>query len=374
MANTWSRSNKVSLPLTDDFRSIVLENRPLIDVRAPVEFEKGAFPTSVNLPLMNDEERRLVGIRYKNEGNEAAVRLGNKLVEGDLKRERIDAWKDFIQKHPDAYLYCFRGGQRSGISQQWLADEGVEITRLKGGYKAFRNFLTTEAEAVMERTHTLIIGGRTGSGKTLLLPSLDNAIDLEGLANHRGSSFGRYITPQPSQIDFEDALAYQLIQFDAQNHKNLVIEHESHNIGRVHIPNPIYNSFEKGELIILETDIQKRTEITHYEYVEEALRNYEKSFAEAGAQKWADDINGAFDRIKRRLGSERYLHLKQVFADAFEQQKLHGDLEAHKVWVESLLTDYYDPMYDYQIEKSPIPVVFRGNDKEVIEYIKSREV
>jgi len=364
----------VSLPLTEDFRKIVLENRPLIDVRAPVEFEKGAFPTSVNLPLMDDEERRLVGIKYKNEGNEAAIRLGHKLVQGETKEARVQAWKEYITEHPDAYLYCFRGGQRSGISQQWLSDAGIDITRLKGGYKAFRHFLSTEAEAVTAKTHTLIIGGRTGSGKTLLLPFLDNAIDLEGLANHRGSSFGRFITPQPTQINFEDALAYQLIQFDAKNHKNLVIEHESHNIGRVHIPKPIYSNFEKGELIILETGIEKRTEITHYEYVEEALRNYEESFAEAGAQKWADDINGAFDRIKKRLGSERYLHLKKVFADAFEEQKQSGEIEAHKVWVESLLTDYYDPMYDYQIEKSPITVVFRGNDQEVIEYIKSREV
>ena len=363
----------MSLPLTDDFRAIVLEKRPLIDVRAPIEFEKGAFPNAVNLPLMNDEERRLVGIRYKENGNDAAVKLGNQLVQGETKAERIAAWQDFIAEHPDAYLYCFRGGQRSGISQQWLKEAGTEIVRLKGGYKAFRNFLTTEAESITAKYNTLIIGGRTGSGKTLLIHQIENAIDLEGLANHRGSSFGRFISPQPSQVDFEDALAYDLITFDAGGHKNLVIEHESHNIGRVHIPKPIFQNFEKGELIILETPLQQRTEITYDEYVTAAIANYRAEFGDEGDQKWADDILGAFGRIKRRLGSERYLEMLKVFDDAFTAQLEGKGTEGHKSWVETLLHEYYDPMYDYQIEKSPIPVVFRGDAEAVLEYVRGRE-
>ena len=363
----------MSLPLTEDFRAIVLENRPLIDVRAPVEFEKGAFPTAVNLPLMDDEERRLVGICYKEEGNEAAVKLGHTLVHGEVKTARVNAWKKFIEAHPESYLYCFRGGQRSGISHQWLADEGVEITRLKGGYKAFRHFLTASSETILAKTNTLIIGGRTGSGKTLLIHQLDNAIDLEGLANHRGSSFGRFITPQPTQINFEDALAYQLIQFEAQHHKNLVIEHESRNIGRVHINPELYDNFEKGQLIILETPLDLRTQITFEEYVEIALKNYHESFGDEGDQKWADDIVGALSRIKKRLGSERHIKLQKIFDDAFAEQLKNGSLEGHKGWVELLLTEYYDPMYDYQIEKSIIPIVFRGDAQEVLDFIKSKE-
>ncbi len=363
----------MSAELTDDFRSIVLENRPLIDVRAPVEFEKGAFPTSVNLPLMDDEERRLVGICYKEKGNEAAVKLGHSLVKDEVKRERVEAWKAFIEAHKDAYLYCFRGGQRSAISQQWLEETGVDITRLKGGYKAFRNYLTQASEEIMSRTNTLIIGGRTGSGKTLLIHKLDNAIDLEGLANHRGSSFGRFISPQPTQINFEDALAYKFIQFEAQGHKNLVIEHESRNIGRIHIGPEIYDNFEKGQLIILETPLDLRTEITFEEYVEIALQNYNESFGEEGPQKWADDIIGALSRIKKRLGSERHIKLQKIFDDAFREQLESGSLEGHKGWVELLLSEYYDPMYDYQIEKSAIPIVFRGNAQEVLDFIKSKE-
>jgi tRNA 2-selenouridine synthase len=197
---------------SSDFRSIVLNDTPLIDVRAPVEFTKGAFPHAVNLPLMNDEERHLVGTRYKEEGNTEAVKLGHMLVSGALKEERIAAWLTFIASNPKAMLYCFRGGQRSQISQEWITQSSREIVRLKGGYKAFRNYLMEETERSVEHFQPIVLGGRTGSGKTILLNKIANTIDLEKLANHRGSSFGRDILSQPTQIDFENSLAYALIQ------------------------------------------------------------------------------------------------------------------------------------------------------------------
>ena len=207
---------KLDLPLADDFRNIVLEDRPLIDVRASVEFLKGAFPTSVNLPLMNDEERHLIGIRYKEHGNASAVQLGKALVE-PVKQERVKAWVDFVKAHPDAYLYCFRGGQRSQISQRWLDESGQSIVRLDGGYRAFRRWLIEELDTSIDSFDAIVLGGRTGSGKTILLQKIQNIIDLEALANHKGSSFGRHITPQPTQIDFENALAYDLIEKLADN-------------------------------------------------------------------------------------------------------------------------------------------------------------
>ncbi|WP_345988517.1 tRNA 2-selenouridine(34) synthase MnmH [Sulfurimonas sp. HSL1-2] len=361
-----------NLPLTDAFRSIVLENRPLIDVRAPVEFEKGAFPGAVNLPLMTDEERHLIGIRYKEAGNAAAVALGKQLV-GPHKHERIEAWADFVKAHPDAWLYCFRGGQRSQIAQAWLEEAGVTLPRLKGGYKAFRHFLMTESERISAEADTLIISGRTGTGKTLLIHRLENAVDLEGIANHRGSSFGRHITPQPSQINFEDRLAYALIRHEAEHHRHLVIEHESHNVGRVYIPKPVYNNFLEGGLIILTATLDERVEITFDEYVTHALEEYRVMFAEHPERHWFEDANAGIDRIKRRLGDERFRQIKQLFAGAFAEQLNSGETEQHKPWIRMLLRDYYDPMYDYQIAKSPVPVLFRGNADEVIDYVRSRE-
>ena len=97
-----------------------------MDVRAPIEFEQGAFPNAVNQPLMDDQERHEVGIRYKQAGQDAAIKLGNKLVSGEIKAQRIARWKRFAEQHPDGYLYCFRGGLRSRTAQQWLKEQGIE--------------------------------------------------------------------------------------------------------------------------------------------------------------------------------------------------------------------------------------------------------
>lgn len=360
---------KLDLPLTDAFRSIVLENRALIDVRAPVEFEKGSFPRAVNFPLMNNEERHLIGIRYKEQGNASAVLLGKELV-GPEKEARVLVWKTFVKENPDAYLYCFRGGQRSQISQAWLKEVGVNIPRLKGGYKAFRSFLMLEAERISSQAKIITIGGRTGSGKTLLLHKIKSCIDLEGLANHRGSSFGRFLSPQPSQINFEDALAYALIKHEAQGHRHLILEDESHNIGQIYIPKPIFENLKKGGIILLKTSMKERIEIIFEEYVSHALKAYAKHYGNEGNKVWFDDVNAGLDRIKKRIGNERHVSIKSAFHHAFLSQEDTADASQHKGWIEMLLREYYDPMYDYQLEKSEVAVLFEGSAAEILVYLE----
>jgi len=360
----------MALPLTDDFRSIVLENRPLIDVRAPVEFANGAFPGTVNLPLMNDEERHLIGIRYKEAGNAAAVALGKALIDGKPRAQRTEAWKRFVEAHPDAYLYCFRGGQRSEIAQGWLHEAGITIPRLKGGYKAFRRYLMESSEAIAQEIPTLIIGGRTGSGKTLMLPKIKGSIDLEGLAKHRGSSFGRTLTGQPTQIDFENALAYRLIQKEAAGEARFVIEHEGRNIGRLYIPKGVYEGFMRGKMVLLETPMDERVDTIHREYVEEAIGLYREHFGEQGMALWYEDALQGLERIQRRLGSERYRQLRSLLQDAYALHLSDQDSSGYKPWIEALLRYYYDPMYDYQLEKSDIPIVFSGDREAVTAYFE----
>jgi len=106
----------LDLALSRDFKSIVLDSTPLIDVRSPVEFDKGAFPHAVNLPLMSDEERHIVGICYREKGEKEALALGYEMVKDSVKDRRVKDWIDFIKANPNAMLYCFRGGQRSQIS------------------------------------------------------------------------------------------------------------------------------------------------------------------------------------------------------------------------------------------------------------------
>ncbi|MBU1815801.1 MAG: tRNA 2-selenouridine(34) synthase MnmH, partial [Gammaproteobacteria bacterium] len=132
-----------------DYAHIFLNDVPMMDVRAPVEFVQGAFPGTVNLPLMNDAERQQVGTCYKQQGQQAAIALGHQLVAGQTKQHRIEAWAAFAQAHAQhGVLYCFRGGLRSQIVQQWLHTEaGIAYPRVIGGYKAMRTFLLQTTEA-----------------------------------------------------------------------------------------------------------------------------------------------------------------------------------------------------------------------------------
>jgi len=350
----------------DDFKSIVLNKTPLLDVRAPVEFQSGAFINALNLPIMDDEERRLVGICYKNEGNAKAIELGHKLVSGAIKEERVRAWGEFIDANPSALLYCFRGGQRSKIAQQWIKESGREISRLKGGYKAFRGYLLRELDAFGNHFSPIILGGRTGSGKTIVLQKMSNAIDLEALANHRGSSFGQKVTPQTSQINFDNNLAYELIAKRDAGHTKLVFEDEGKHVGSVFMPQSIVESMADAPLVILERPLQERIAITLEEYVIEA----QKAYADAGFEDgWQQNIQNSIKRIQRRLGNERYEYVNALFEEALIAQKEDGYLKEHEGWIEYLLREYYDPMYDYQIQKRSQQVVFRGNEEEVLEYI-----
>ncbi len=366
----------MKLPLYDDFLTLVREQRPLIDTRAPVEFNTGAFPDAVNLPLMTDEERARVGTCYKQQGNDAAVQLGHRLVNETVRRPRIQAWADFYRKHPNALIYCFRGGQRSQIAQRWLYEyEGLIIPRLKGGYKALRHFLleqlAAELPAQLHTQQRFILTGRTGCGKTRLLHQLHHTLDLEALANHRGSAFGRQLTPQPTQITFENALAYALIQFFSIVRPYLVFEDEGKHIGGVNLPNPIYKGlYDQAQLIVLETPLATRVKITLDEYVIQAQAQWQAKIGTHGLERWAMQIRESINRIQKRLGGLRHKQLLALFESAWQHQQQTGDAHAHRRWIQFLLTDYYDPMYDYQLNQKPQPIVFKGEATAVREYLQ----
>ena len=357
------------LPLTNNFHDIVLNNTPLLDVRAPIEYEKGAFLNTTNIPIMTNDERHLIGIRYKERGNEEAVKLGAELIDGKPRAERTQAWLEFFKANPEGYLYCFRGGQRSQITQEWLAEAGLVVPRLEGGYKAFRNYLIKQSEKITKEQNFIILGGRTGSGKTILLNKLENSIDLEGLANHRGSSFGRFVTPQPTPINFENNLAYELIKKEHKGYRYIVVEDESRNIGANSIPKTVFENYREGaKRVILETPIDERVEITYDEYVTQALKSYEEHYGkEQALEAWFKDVHSALERIQKRLGLEIYKQINELFETAHK----NSNPQEHKVWIKLLMQKYYDPMYDYQIAKNSSPIAFKGNESEVLEFLHS---
>ncbi len=180
---------------------------------------------------MSDAERAQVGICYKQQGQDAAIKLGHQLVSGELKAQRLAQWAAFARQHPQGYLYCFRGGLRSQTVQRWLREEGIDYPLVIGGYKAMRRFLLEELERSLASASFVLVSGKTGTGKTRVIAHLARAVDLEGLANHRGSSFGQMPTPQPSQIDFENGLSIALLRLLAKSSGPIFLEDEGRLIG-----------------------------------------------------------------------------------------------------------------------------------------------
>ncbi|WKE65947.1 tRNA 2-selenouridine(34) synthase MnmH [Gallaecimonas kandeliae] len=352
------------------FDELLLAGTPLMDVRAPVEFAKGAIPNACNLPLMTDGERAKVGTRYKEEGQQAAIALGHELVRGKTKAERVQAWRAFAEANPQGALYCFRGGLRSQITQQWLAEAGVELPYVEGGYKALRQHLIDIAEAAA-RQPLFLVAGCTGVGKTGFIEGFEESVDLEGLARHRGSAFGKRVAPQPSPIDFENQLALALLKKRRAGFKALLLEDESRLIGAVSLPLPLFEAMKEAPLFLLEEPFEARAARIHHQYIQSNLADFQAELgAEAGFAAFAEGLRSSFKGISRRLGDRRYRELAAILEEALAAQE-KGDGEGHLSWIRALLQDYYDPMYQYQLGKVQGRVLARGDAESLAPKIRA---
>ncbi len=229
---------------------------PIIDVRSPSEFSTGHIPGAYNIPLFDDREREAVGIRYKKEGRIKAILEGLKLSGPSMHLKLEQAFK--ISKEDRLLVHCWRGGMRSEAMAWLFSLGGIETDVLEGGYKSYRHFVL---ENLSVNRKMIILGGLTGSGKTHILGYLKDkghqVIDLEGLANHKGSAFGSLgQLPQPSSEHFANLL------FDEWKHVDpghpVWLEDESRNIGTVFMPEEFYLNMQKNPAIILLMDIKTR--------------------------------------------------------------------------------------------------------------------
>ena len=356
-----------------DFLSLFLNDIPLLDVRAPVEFSKGAFPAATNIALINNDERHQIGICYKQHGQQAAIDLGNQLVSGEERDKRMQAWQQWWRDNPHGYLYCFRGGLRSQTTQAWLKEAGVDAPLIRGGYKAMRTFLLNQLENRIAAQHFEILCGRTGCAKTRVIEAQPNAIDLEGIAHHRGSAFGRRPGGQPSQIDFENTLSIDLLKAHAANHHTVLLEDESKLIGRCHLPFSLQDRIKSQPRIVINETLASRVQVPLEDYVVGPLQEYRQHFGEQQAlQQLGEELLAAMDRIRRRLGGLRHQQLRQVLEEALAVQAINGDTELHREWIHTLLADYYDPMYDYMLSRRHGEIVFEGSRDEVMAFLNER--
>ncbi len=263
---------------------------PVVDVRTPAEFAQGHVPGALNLPLFDDDGRAAVGTLYKQQGRQAAVLHGLGLVGPQLEAmaARLAALAAAAPGQP-LRLLCWRGGMRSA-SVAWLAGQlDLPVLRLEGGYKAFRRWVL---ELFEQPWPLQLLGGRTGTGKTELLLALAErgvaVVDLEGLAHHRGSSFGALgMPPQPSSEHYENRLALALHRRRAAG--QIWLEAESAQVGRCRIPAGLWRQMQAAPALEVQRPLEQR--------VAHLVEIY-------GAQDPAA-LAEATERIARRLGPQR---------------------------------------------------------------------
>lgn len=355
-----------------ELKDLFLRGTPLIDVRAPIEFAQGTLPGAVNLPLLDDEQRAAVGTVYKKKGSEEAVKLGHELVSGDVKASRLRGWGVFVDRHPEAVFFCFRGGLRSQISRRWLAERGLERPLIEGGYKRARRFLRDAIDRISARRTMWILSGPTGSAKTEILKAASGfhpAVDLEALARHRGSAFGATSSAQPTQIDFENALAVQLLALsEASAGQAVLVEDESRLIGRCAIPESFFLRMRSSDLLYVEEPFERRVENIFEDYI---LKSPIGTGALAVAADQFNRYRQAVRTISKKLGGVR---TQQVLQDLDRAEtcflKDPLDLEPNKAWIAKLLTFYYDPFYAQSLEKRSPPIVARGNAAAILDFLR----
>lgn len=359
-----------SRPDTDNYLHLFVNDIPLMDVRAPIEYAKGAFPSASNIPLLDDDQREQIGIRYKDAGEEEAVKLGLQLATDDIRQQRLNAWLKFCEENPQGYLYCFRGGLRSRTTQSWIRQKGVDYPRINGGYKALRGFLIGELETSLNEVPLVIVSGLTGSGKTRVLQKISHHIDFEGLANHRGSAFGSDASDeQPSVIDWENRASIEFLKHRYQSPaKSVFVEDESRRIGRICMPNKLYDKMQEAPRAILNVDIESRIELISEDYILHAWPHYQAMYGNQAETEFRRFVLDNLDRIQRRLGGEKYKQVKQCFETALEGFFVGKGVRGFDDGIEILLTDYYDPMYRYQLSSKSAPIVFEGTEHEYLEW------
>ncbi len=312
----------------------------LLDVRSEGEYEQGHIPHALNLPLFTNEERKQVGTTYKQKSKNEAILQGLDIVGkkmGDFVRFAQPLLRD-----NKLFIHCWRGGMRSG-SMAWLFNLfGYEVYTLRGGYKAYRQQVL---RVLAQPRHYVVLGGKTGSGKTRVLQVLkdkgEQVIDLEQLAHHKGSAFGMLGQPkQPTSEQFENRLALQLSAADAT--RAIWLEDESMRIGTVVLQQDFWKQLRSAPLLVLEVPAAERIQQLVQDYAGHRMEALEQSLL----------------HIQKRLGHEQW---------KTAVEKLHAKDFAE---VARIALHYYDKTYSYGLtvkEAEEIMVLpFATIDPEVI--------
>jgi tRNA 2-selenouridine synthase len=265
-------------------------------------------------------------------------------------------------------LYCFRGGLRSQAVQRWSKESGDNYSLLIGGFKALHQFLIAELEQLALQ-QLIILSVNTGCGYTPFLAHCANSIDLEGAADHRGSSFGGFVTAQSNQINFESKLTEQYITGNFSPDETLILEDEGRLIGCVHLPVSLRQAMTVAPVVVIEESLDYRFEHIYQEYIIEMTVQYQTTYGMKECLiSFGQYLEQGLFKRQKRLGTERYGQLKAIQSTALAQQ-LNGKPLHHFDWLKPLLCEYYDPMYQYQLGLKAERLIFRGNNAQCLAFL-----
>ncbi|WP_371371195.1 tRNA 2-selenouridine(34) synthase MnmH [Sporomusa aerivorans] len=306
--------------------AVRLEKPIFIDMRSPAEYAVGHIPGAVNIPLFSDTERCDVGTIYRQIGVEEAKQKGLAYVSVKLP-DIVEQVRQLYKSGNKVVIYCWRGGMRSKSVVTVLEMMGISCCQLLGGYKAYRQHVLDRLKEFEVKPVIVVLCGSTGTGKTMILQQLAerniSVIDLERLANHRGSVFGQIGLGKPATAqNFDAALLAALDNLNSQTY--IVVECESKRIGNVYLPECLFNAMKQGKRILVSTNIEMRVDRLIQEYLNIFSKN-DKA------------ILTSIESLRKRLGNKK-------------TDNLLTDFKAGKVRdvVKILLMEYYDPMYGYE--------------------------
>ncbi len=310
----------------------VLDGLQFVDVRAPVEFNVDHIPGAINIPLFDDVERAVIGTLYKDRGEAVAFEKGQEFVRGKIDTI-VESIRNIVLKG-DVVLYCFRGGMRSQSIAALLKSLGIPVKKLSGGYKAYRRAVLEFFSNLDIDQPMFVLHGLTGTGKTEILRRIPEAIDLEGMAEHRSSVFGAIGLQPASQKLFESRLKFTLEM--RRTGDFLVIEGESRKIGDLHIPERLFTVMNCSPGILVRADMERRVDILIKEY--------------ALAEDRREIIN-ITETLETRIGKRNVAVLRGFI----EKDKLRD-------FAEFLLEKYYDPFYLHTLKKMKYLAVIDNRD------------
>ncbi|SHE42515.1 tRNA 2-selenouridine synthase [Desulforamulus putei DSM 12395] len=304
--------------------ALQMEGVCFVDVRSEGEFAEGSIPGAVNVPLFTNEERAKIGTTYKQVGPEEAKRLGLEFASPKLPG-LFNKIAD-IAKEKKVFLYCWRGGMRSKYTASILNALGLPVYRIQGGYKAYRRFVHRYLDRETIPHKSIVLHGLTGVGKTIVLQKLQErllpVLDLETIARHRGSAYGKIGLPDsPSQKDFEAQIVQALVA--AEDQGVIIVECESRRLGKLIVPPAVMNSMVRGYRVLLYASLQTRVERILREYTDGSDHNIER-------------LQFSTSLLKKSLGAKVVEDLNRKIAE-----KRFTEV------IPYLLTHYYDPLYKY---------------------------